>query len=188
MNAQPIKLGIELSDVQDVAQTAGLKALEGLTLGSADLAAYISPGVGTIARKTLGIDPIQEIQDMALVSDLTKLTGVKVSDFADRLRDMAATSIQFGLAGAGRGALVGGPQGAAAGGTLGALVGAGVGAIGAENIRAGINTLLPDAYKDSAVLQNVGHLGYFGGGVLAPGGASEQAYETCKDNSTNGRD
>jgi hypothetical protein len=180
MNAQPIKLGIELSDVQDVAQTAGLKALEGLTLGSADLAAYISPGVGTIARKTLGIDPIQEIQDMALVSDLTKLTGIKVSDFADRLRDMAATSIQFGLAGAGRGALVGGPQGAAAGGTLGALVGAGVGAIGAENIRAGINTLLPDAYKDSAVLQNVGHLGYFGGGVLAPGGASEQVMKLAK--------
>ena len=174
-----LKAGVEFN-VGNVLQTAGLKALEGLTLGSADLAAYISPGVGTIARKTLGIDPIQEIQDMALVSDLTKLTGVKVSDFADRLRDMAATSIQFGLAGAGRGALVGGPQGAAAGGTLGALVGAGVGAIGAENIRAGINTLLPDAYKNSAVLQNVGHLGYFGGGVLAPGGASEQAMKLAK--------
>jgi hypothetical protein len=172
MNAQPIKLGIELSDVQDVAQTAGLKALEGLTLGSADLAAYISPGVGTIARKTLGIDPIQEIQDMALVSDLTKLTGVKVSDFADRLRDMTATSIQFGL----MGGAAGGPAGAA----TGALVGAGVGAIGAENIRAGINTLLPDAYKDSALLQNVGHLGYFAGGIAAPGGVSGRLMEGAK--------
>lgn len=156
----------------DVAQTAGLKALEGLTLGSADLAAYISPGAGVIARKTLGIDPIQEIQDMALVSDLTKLTGIKVSDFADRLRDMTATSIQFGLAGAG----FGGPAGAA----TGALVGAGVGAIGAENIRAGINTLLPDAYKDNAVLQNVGHLGYFGGSVLAPGGLTGKIIEQGK--------
>ena len=172
MNAQPIKLGIELSDVQDAAQTAGLKALEGLTLGSADLAAYISPGVGTIARKTLGIDPIQEIQDMALVSDLTKLTGVKVSDFADRLRDMTATSIQFGLAGS--------RLGGAAGAATGALVGAGVGAIGAENIRAGINTLLPDAYKDSAVLQNVGHLGYFGGSVLTPEGATGQVMKLAK--------
>lgn len=172
MNAQPIKLGIELSDVQDVAQTAGLKALEGLTLGSADLAAYISPGVGTIARKTLGIDPIQEIQDMALVSDLTKLTGVKVSDFADRLRDMTATSIQFGL----MGGAAGGPAGAA----TGALVGAGVGAIGAENIRAGINTLLPDAYKDSALLQNVGHLGYFAGGIAAPGGVSGRLVKGAK--------
>lgn len=172
MNAQPIKLGISLSDVQDVAQTAGLKALEGLTLGSADLAAYISPGVGTIARKTLGIDPIQEIQDMALVSDLTKLTGIKVSDFADRLRDMTATSIQFGLAGS--------RLGGAAGAATGALVGAGVGAIGAENIRAGINTLLPDAYKDSAVLQNVGHLGYFGGSVLTPEGATGQVMKLAK--------
>lgn len=172
MNGQPIKLGIELSDVQDAAQTAGLKALEGLTLGSADLAAYISPGVGTIARKTLGIDPIQEIQDMALVSDLTKLTGVKVSDFADRLRDMTATSIQFGL----MGGAAGGPAGAA----TGALVGAGVGAIGAENIRAGINTLLPDAYKDSALLQNIGHLGYFAGGIAAPGGVSKRLMEGAK--------
>ena len=112
--ANPFKLGIEIN------KAAGVKALEGLTLGSADLAAFISPGVESAIRMTTGIDPMEALQNQALAQDLTKLTGVKISDFADRLRDITATSIGFGL----MGGSVGGVAGAAVGATAGALTGA----------------------------------------------------------------
>ena len=161
--ANPFKLRAEILEV------AGVKALEGLTLGSADLAAFISPGVESAIRMTTGIDPMEALQNQALAQDLTKLTGVKISDFADRLRDITATAIGFGLTG-GR---VGGAAGAAVGATAGALTGA----IGRENIRKGFETLLPENYAESLPQQIAGGAGYLLGGFGNPAGLTGKFIE-----------
>jgi hypothetical protein len=162
----PFRLGAEIT------QAAGVKALEGLTLGSADLAAFISPGVESAVRMTTGIDPMEALQNQALAQDLTKLTGVKVSDFADRLRDITATSIGFGL----MGGSVGGIPGAAVGATAGALAGA----IGRENIRKGFETLLPENYAESLPQQIAGGAGYLIGGFGNPAGLTGKLIEGAK--------